>query len=203
LAAFLDAETAHLNKTVVLILDQFEEFFLRFPLEVRRQLHRELGDCLQARLDVRIIIALREDYFAQLAEFQTAIPDIFTHELHLSRLTPVQALAAAVEPVKRVGLTIDVDLMTKVILPQLDDAGQGIAPPLLQIVCEALYDNAQKAGRTAIGAEDYAAVGEVRHALRRYLDTVLLRFGEQQPQARAVLKYYHRSRSVPKPSVEK
>jgi hypothetical protein len=31
LARFLDAETAHLHKTVVVILDQFEEFFLRFP----------------------------------------------------------------------------------------------------------------------------------------------------------------------------
>jgi hypothetical protein len=35
LAQFLDAETAHLSKTVVVILDQFEEFFLRLPLEVR------------------------------------------------------------------------------------------------------------------------------------------------------------------------
>ena len=35
LAQFLDAETRHLSKTVVVILDPFEEFFLRFPLDVR------------------------------------------------------------------------------------------------------------------------------------------------------------------------
>jgi WD domain, G-beta repeat len=36
--------------------------------------------------------------------------------------------------------------------------------------------------------EDYAALGDVRQALGRYLDTTLRQFGPQQPQARAVLK---------------
>src|SRR5215831_11639208 len=86
LAAFLDAETAYLSKTVVLILDQFEEFFLRFPPEVRQLFHRELGACVAAaHLDVHIILSLREDYFSALAEFQTTIPDIFTHEMRLAR----------------------------------------------------------------------------------------------------------------------
>jgi tetratricopeptide (TPR) repeat protein len=188
LVSFLGAATARFSKTVVLILDQFEEFFLRFPLEVRQTFHQELGACLAARLDVRVIIALRDDYFGLLAEFQEAIPDIFTHQMHLSRLTRTQALAAAVEPVKRVGLTIDETLLAEAILPQLDEPGQGIAPPLLQIVCDALYQHAQDAGRTHIGQEDYAAIGDVRQALGRYLDTTLRRFGREQPQARAVLK---------------
>lgn len=76
LAICLSAEAASLSKTVVLILDQFEEFFLRFSLEVRQPLHHALGACLTARLDVRIIIALREDYFARLAGFQEAIPNL-------------------------------------------------------------------------------------------------------------------------------
>ena len=44
-----DAETAHLKKTVVLILDQFEGvFLLRLPLEVRQRFHQELAACLTA-----------------------------------------------------------------------------------------------------------------------------------------------------------
>jgi hypothetical protein len=118
LAQFLDAETAHLSKTVVVILDQFEEFFLRLPLEVRRLFHQELGACVAAsHLDVHFIIALRDDYFSSLAEFQDAIPDLFTHEIRLARFTHAQALAAAVEPVKRVGWSIDEVLIAKVILP--------------------------------------------------------------------------------------
>jgi hypothetical protein len=63
LAQFLDAETAHLSKTVVVILDQFEEFFLRLPLEVRRLFHQEFGGGVAAaHLDVHFILALRDDY---------------------------------------------------------------------------------------------------------------------------------------------
>jgi hypothetical protein len=189
LAQFLDAETAHLSKTVVVILDQFEEFFLRLPLEVRRLFHQELGACVAAaHLDVHFIIALRDDYFSALAEFQDAIPDLFTHEMRLARFTHAQALAAAVEPVKRVGWNIDETLVAEVILPQLDELEKGIEPPLLQIVCDALYQQAQDAGRTSIGAEEYATLGDARQALGRYLDTTLRQFGQQQPQARAVLK---------------
>jgi hypothetical protein len=189
LAQFLDAETARLSKTVVVILDQFEEFFLRLPLEVRRLFHQELGACVAAaHLDVHFIIALREDYFANLAEFLPTIPDLFNHAMRLRRLTPAQALSAAVEPIRVCGLTIDSTLMAEVILPQLDEAGLGIAPPLLQIVCHRLYEHAQNAGRSSIGQEEYAALGDLRTVLEHYLDDTLRPFGSEQPQARAVLK---------------
>ncbi len=144
LVQFLDAETAHL-----------EEFFLRLPLEVRRLFHQELGACMAAaHLDVHVIIALRDDYFSALAECQEAIPDLFTHEMHLARFTHTQALGAAVEPVKRVGWSIDEAMVAEVLLQQLDEFEKGIEPPLLQIVCDALYQQAQDAGRTRIGAEE-------------------------------------------------
>jgi hypothetical protein len=106
----------------------------------------------------------------------------------LSRLTSTQALAAAVEPVKVLGLSIDEPLMAQVILPELDETEQGIAPPLLQIVCDGLYHRAQDAGKTHIGEEEYAALGDVRDVLGHYLDATLRQFGAAQPQARAILK---------------
>jgi Novel STAND NTPase 1 len=64
------AATAALGKTVVLVLDQFEEFFLRHDATVRQQFPDELHACLDApRLAFQVLIALREDYFAQLATF--------------------------------------------------------------------------------------------------------------------------------------
>jgi hypothetical protein len=108
--------------------------------------------------------------------------------MRLTRLTPAQALAAVVEPVRVCGLTIDTTLMEEVILPQLEDVGQGIAPPLLQLVCHDLYERAQGAGRTTIGAEEYAALDDVRTVLAQYLDKILQQFGPQQAQVRAVLK---------------
>ena len=189
LKCLIQAAEATVQFLALVMLDQFEEFFLRLPLEVRRLFHQKLGACVAAaHLDVHFIIALRDDYFSSLAEFQEAISDLFTHEMRLTRFTHAQAFAAVVELVKRVGWSIDEALVAEVILPQLDELEKGIEPPLLQIVCDALYQQAQNAGRTSIGAEEYAALGDVQQALGRYLEATLRQFGPQQPQARAVLK---------------
>ncbi|MBI3325973.1 MAG: ATP-binding protein, partial [Nitrospinae bacterium] len=71
LVDFLHAAATAVGKSVVVILDQFEEFFLRFPLTVRQGFHHDLGACVTAAdLAVHVLIALREDYLARLAEFQ-------------------------------------------------------------------------------------------------------------------------------------
>ena len=93
----LHTATTTLDKTLVVVLDQFEEFFLRFPLAVRRQFHRDLGQCLDIPvLAVHFILALREDYVAQLDEFRPSIPDPLARRLRLTRLTVDQATAAIV-----------------------------------------------------------------------------------------------------------
>src|SRR5262249_3717679 len=91
--------TATLGKTVVIILDQFEELFQRHGPTVRQTLHHALGACLDdVRLPVHIVIALREDFVAQLAEFQEdgTIPTIFHHIVRLTRFSPAQAYEAVV-----------------------------------------------------------------------------------------------------------
>ena len=101
-------------------LIQTAEMTVQFlALVVLAQLHRDMEHGKAPVLGSRGA-SLREDYFSALAEFQTTIPDIFTHEMRLARLTQAQALQAAVEPVKRVGLSIDEALVADVILPLLD-----------------------------------------------------------------------------------
>jgi len=202
------AATNALRKEVVLVLDQCEELFQRHTHVVRRQFARELGECLDAvRLEVHVLIAVREDHYARLDEFRDAIPQIFHNTMRLTRLTTEQAFAAVVEPAKRLGLTIDTAMVQTQLLPELSAAGQesfadpgvrlpspldepetGIEPPLLQIVCDALYQQAAREHRTTIGGEEYTAVGDLRTVLGRYLDTTLRQFGTEHRNARGVLK---------------
>lgn len=188
------------RKTVIIVVDQGEEMFQRYPRVVRQQFARDLGVCLdEASLDVQVIMTLREDYFHRLGEFQDTIPRVFNHTLRLTRLTSEQALEAMVQPVQQAGWDIDATLVEEVVLPLLLEVAQevatplvdedaGIDPPLLAIVCDALYEHAAQAQRTTIGPEDYAALGDIRTILGRYLETTLPQFGTQQRQARAVLK---------------
>ena len=189
--------TEQVSKTVVIVLDQFEEFFLRFPEAVRQQFERELTACIDTpRLDVKFLISLRADYFSYLAAFEDTIPQIFTHQLQLERLTESQALAAVIKPAERLGIQVDEAMVQIKLLPELlseevtslSQHEASIEPPFLQIVCDALYQNAQSEGRTEIGMVDYEAVGDVRGCLGRYLDEKLRQFGTKQGMAKVVLK---------------
>ena len=189
LRSLLQTITEQISKTVVIVLDQFEEFFLRFPEEVRQQFEAELVVCIDTpRLDVKFLISLRADYFSYLAAFEDSIPQIFTHQVQLERLNETQALQAVVKPAARLGIPVDEPMVQIKLLPELLSEEGGIEPPLLQIVCDALYQNAQSEGRREIGMTDYEAVGDVKGALGNYLNDKLRQFGKEQRTAKAVLK---------------
>ena len=194
------AATTTLGKAVVIVLDRGEELFQHHARTVRQQFARDLGKCLDtASLDVHVLITVREDYYHRLGEFQDLIPTIFHHIMYVTRLTPEQAVAAVVEPAQQRGWHIDETLVEEVLVPQLVKMAQEratpladedacIEPPLVQIVCHALAQHAAQAHRTTIGAQDYAALGDIRTILGRYLETTLQQFGAEQRQARAILK---------------
>jgi hypothetical protein len=181
--------TARLGKTVVIILDQFEEFFQRHAPAVRQTFRHELRTCLDdIRLPVHVVIALREDFLAQLTEFQedASIPTIFHHLIRLTRFSPSQAYKAVVQPAQRLGLPIDVALVEEVLVPQLTDQEEHVVDlPMLQIVCDAWYRQAEDARRqaeeshqTTIGAEEFGQLGDIQTVLSRYLDDTLRAFQE-------------------------
>ena len=189
LAEFLVHVTERVSKTVVIVLDQFEEFFLRFPEEVREQFEKEFAACVEtSRLDAKFLISLRADYFSHLATFEDSMPHIFTHQIQLECLSETQALEAVIKPAEHLGIEVDEAMVQIKLLPELMSDESIIEPPLLQIVCDTLYQNAQSEGRSEIGTADYEAIGDVKGCLGRYLETKLRQFGKHQGMAKAVLK---------------
>ncbi len=188
LKEFLLKETELLSKTVVIVLDQFEEFFLRLPEDTRCNFTQELGGCMDtAHLDVKFLISIRADYFSCIAEFEETIPHIFTHQMHVPHLTEAQALEAVVKPPEQFGMSVDKAMVQDKLLPELISS-HGIEPPLLQIVCDALFENARSQNKTQISMSDYEEIGDVRGVMDKYLHTKMRQFGRLQPQAREVLK---------------
>ncbi len=189
LAELLRQMTERVSKTVIIVLDQFEEFFLRFPEEVRQQFEAELAACVETPLlDVKFLISLRSDYFSYLATFEDSIPHIFTHQLQLERFPEAQALEAVIKPAERLGIQVNEAMVQIKLLPELLSEEGTIEPPFLQIVCDALYQYAQSEGRSEIGMIDYEAIGDVKGCLMKYVDTKLRQFGKKQGIARTVLK---------------
>ncbi len=100
----------------VVIFDQFEEFFAFYSPENRKAFIRELADVVRNRIpaklcqaestfpysetppDVKILIAIREDYLGLLEEMADDIPQIFQNRFRLMPLNREQAKEAIINP---------------------------------------------------------------------------------------------------------
>ncbi|MGB8647001.1 MAG: SIR2 family protein [Anaerolineae bacterium] len=169
---------------MVVVLDQFEEFFVRQGDEVRRAFAQELAACLAPvadgrALDLRFVLSLRDDYLGALDELTTALrEDVFAHRYRLENLTPEKALLAIRRPAEAFGLPIE-EALEERLLADLED--RGLEPASLQIVLYRLYRDAvaqglwsekEKRGQGLTRAR-YDALGRTPEILAGYLDEVL------------------------------
>jgi formylglycine-generating enzyme required for sulfatase activity len=173
--------------TLYLILDQFEEFFTQLDEPLRADFVKQLADCLDdPSLNVRWVLSLRAEYFSSLASFRPRIRNPFENDCYLKALTREEARDVVAQPGAQQGVNFEADLIDRV----LDDLGKNeIAPPQLQIVCEALFD-ALPAGETTITVALYDHAGGAAGILRDYLEQVLSRDlrPEQRTAARQLLE---------------
>jgi hypothetical protein len=93
------AETSGL--TILLVLDQFEEFFLYHPEQLGSG---SFGDQLpelvhRPNLRVHVMISIREDAVAKLDRFKGRIPGLFDSTLRINALDKEQARQAIVKPI--------------------------------------------------------------------------------------------------------
>jgi DNA-binding beta-propeller fold protein YncE len=185
-ASVLGAETR-----LYVFLDQMEELFTQQPEPARAEFVRELADCLDDEaLHVRWALALRTEFFGNLASFRPQISNPFANDYRLNRLTKDEAREVVIEPARRRGAVYEGGLVDSI----LSDLGQAeISPPEIQLVCSALYDDLPRAETTqilTITRAMYDGQGGAVGILRDHLDRVLTRDvpGERQAAARRLME---------------
>ncbi|HEX9923332.1 MAG TPA: hypothetical protein VGD99_11785, partial [Anaerolineae bacterium] len=189
---FLSSVCAHLNRPaqeLVIILDQFEEFFIFWPEpDHRRPFIDALADCYDDKaLPVRFIIALRKDYYSDLADFQRRIPTMFNNEVRLAAMTRGEAQTAITGPVAKIGrpATYEPELLDLLLA---DLTRGGVELPHLQIICTKLYETLSSS-ETTITLAAYERLGQAPGILSSYLNQVLDRLPHQEGHlARETLK---------------
>jgi hypothetical protein len=203
---------------LVVVLDQFEEFFLRLGDDLRRRFWAEMAafrdrvllpdETPRPEPEVRFVFSLREDYLAPLDEARALIPELLGDSYRLTNLSDDKASTVITEPAARAGLVLAPGLVTAL----LDDLrGEGtIAPPQLQIVLDRLYrDCLSNPDEVAAGAvpilmqetvtlDDYRQRGGAQGVLADYVNEALdeLPGVEAQDTARALLKVLVTSRAT-------
>lgn len=165
LRAFL-AATLQPKDRLVIVLDQFEELFIRVGSGKRAAFFEQLAAALAAaEREVRVILSLREDYLAKLDEARAYLPDIFANSFRLAALDRANARVAITEPAARAGVAVQAALVDVLVggegraigeqagaLVEADDHVTRVSPAALQIVLDRLYRQALPAGHRADAA---------------------------------------------------
>lgn len=182
------------NRRILIVMDQFEEYFVRLGDRVKAEFLDEWTACLDAAPDyLRWIVGLREDYLGDLYDLHTRIPTIMHNMYRLKKLTRQQARDAIVKP----ALSFDVHLETELVEELLDDLSrEGVEPTHLQIVCDRLFE-AKPVGQHTISLHGYLRLGRVQKILSEYLDYALSQLPYQDRRVgRDILKYMASSSEV-------
>jgi WD40 repeat protein len=169
----IEAATRPIEATLLLVLDQFEEYFLYSARETRAgRFAEELSRCL-GRSDLRanVLIALREDAYAGLGDvFKGKLANVYGNYLHLERLDQKAAREAIERPVE--------------IFNSAHDGDEPIAlePALVDAVLEQV--RAGEVGRKQGGLGGVAgrdgAVGSVERFETPYLQLVMTRLWQSE-----------------------
>ena len=190
---------SHHTHELIIILDQFEQFFLLWSQpEARYTFIKALGTCYDDQsLPLRFIIALRKDYYSDLGEFERVLPHlhVFQNEYWLDAMTKEEAQEAILRPLaKSRELGISVTYEPALLETLLADLAHGqIELPLLQIICTRLYET-RETDEMQITLKTYEALGRAEGVLSHYLSDVLAYLpGKEESLARSVLKDLVRS----------
>jgi formylglycine-generating enzyme required for sulfatase activity len=173
---------------LVVVLDQFEEFFALLPdADLRQPFIQALRDCYEDKsLSVRFVIALRRENLADLGEFQALLPHILGNLYELLPMTQVEVKETITQPLAQLRSGISFEPALLDIL--LNDLGQKVELTHLQIVCTKLFDSLPE-GEKVITLALYRSLGEIEQILSTYLKDILEKLpAEQNEMARNILK---------------
>jgi WD40 repeat protein len=211
----LESWTKEIDGELLVILDQFEEYFLyhgsedsegSFAIEFPRILKRD-------DLRVNFLLAIREDALAKLDRFEGRVSNLFDNYIRLEHLDREAARAAILEPVLQYNRLVDsprrVSVEPELVEALLDqvktgevmigDTGRGIVgdgvaspvdrieTPYLQLVLTRLWAEEMQAGSNLLRLETLESLGGAERIVRTHLDQAMaaLPADEQEIAARA------------------
>jgi CHASE2 domain-containing sensor protein len=202
--------TERLDAQLLLIFDQFEQYFLHHPPSMSQAFDRGLADAiLTPELRLHCLISLREDALVGLDRFKGEIPNLFGNRLHLQGLSEAAALEAIRRPVERYdemrgpgqpavelepGLAeLVVSELQNVVSPLARGRGipgavarvqsgeeQPIEPAHLQLVMEALWARDTGAGSKLLRIATLAEMGGCNEIVRSHVEAGLAGLAPKQ-----------------------
>src|SRR5215468_1559002 len=210
LDAAIGAASTAVNANLLIMLDQFEEYFLYRSREpTPERFADELARCInRADLRANFLIAIREDAYAGLGDlFKGRIANVYGNYLHVEYLDRASAEKAIREPLDVYNSQPEVSEHVKIqdelvgaVLDQVrafdgnGDAGQGtaaaayggggdrVATPLLQLVMETVWERERAAGSHELRLSTLHDLRGVKMIVDAHLGKALSALGSSERQ---------------------
>ncbi|MGB3300192.1 MAG: AAA family ATPase [Phormidesmis sp.] len=172
----LKAITREKYQQIVLIFDQFEDFFYEYPeIEQRRELYTFLRDCLDVPY-VKVVLSLREDFLHYLLEWDRSADlsavenDILSKEIryYLGNFMPKAAEMVIRQMTGWAGFFLEDGLITALVDDLAANTGE-IRPIELQVVGAQL----QRENITTLAAYRQLGRSPKSQLLKNFLDSVI------------------------------
>ena len=181
-----------LDGPVVLAIDQAEQFFLVYTGSEQAAVLLQLqGFVTDRSLNLRFVIAIREDALGSLQPLETILPNVLNVRYRLERLGREAAREAIEAPAALYGVHWEAALVQRLLTDLGDPDGGGVGPPQLQINCERLYRETvarHPSPPQTISLALFESLGNTTSLLGDYLtQTVQTLEMLQQPAARNLL----------------
>ena len=186
---------------LVVILDQFEEFFqYQRPRDTFQTFLRQLADVITDRATpVSVVIAMREDFALELNALKPYLPTLlFDNFYRLEKLDRKSATDAIVRPVELAGFRYEEALLEAllndlVIREQASHATTPVAdfidtvePPYLQITCSELWKLEQHNPEKTLRLKTYQDKRGAQGLLKTYVENVLSNFSATEKKLASV-----------------
>ena len=125
---------------LLLILDQFEEFFTLPSASANLDSFVDaLAHCYSdQKLALRLVLAIRKDYFSEMTRLKQRLPQIINNEFRLEPMSRAEVIAAITGPVARLDVNVKFEPALQERLAD-DLMKDGLELFLLQLYCDRLY----------------------------------------------------------------
>lgn len=214
LAEFLAAYADGLDRRLMIVLDQFEEYFLYHPKD------DEFGAefpaaVMQADAPVSFLLSMREDSLAKMDRFEGRIPTLFDNYLRIEHLDRDAAREAIVKPIEQFNRSLKAGEQAFNIEPELVETvleqveagkvrlgttGRGtveseakktrIETPYLQLVMSRLWQEEVRLRSNTLRLATLKNLGETERIVRTHLDTVMGALPQAEQDVAAGIFHY-------------
>jgi hypothetical protein len=211
----LQSAAGAVERDILIILDQFEEYFMYHPgedgdgtfaVEFPRAVNRR-------GLRASFLVSMREDSIAKLDFFKGRIPNLFDNYLRIDRLDRHQAREAIVRPIEQFNrlagdksgpYTVEPGLVDAVLdqvraapiaredtgRARITDADLGIETPHLQLVLTRLWQEEVAAGSKVLRLQTLSRLGGASEIVKRHVESALDALTQSERDAAARIFQY-------------